>query len=111
MSVALDSTWILGYAIGVVVVIVAAALLLLIIGLGRRIVRQAEEITKALDGGRANTDALFDVKRTNLALDRITRGLNAARDGQQQPSDQSTATRATGRLMRGLHRGRGADTE
>lgn len=73
--------WIIGWAVGVAVVLVAAALLIGIIGLGRRIARQAERITAALDGTRANTDALYDVARTNLAIDRVTRGLRAARTG------------------------------
>jgi hypothetical protein len=71
--------WLIGWMIGVVVVVLAATLLLTIIGLGRRIVRQADEITAALDGARENTDALYEVKKTNLAIDRITRGLAAAR--------------------------------
>ena len=50
------------------------------IALGRRIVRQADDITAALDGARQNTLPLYEVKRTNLALDRVTRGL-AAREG------------------------------
>ena len=78
---ALASGWIIGWAIGAVVVLVAAALLLAIIALGRRITRQAEAITEALDGARANTEPLFDVTRTNLAIDRITRGLRAVRTG------------------------------
>ena len=81
MSVALATTWYIGYAIGLVVVLIAAALLLTIIGLGRRIVSQAEAITSALDGAREHTDGLFEVKRTNLAVDRITRGLRRARGG------------------------------
>lgn len=84
MVVALASGWVIGWIIGAVVVVIAAALLLIIIGVGRRIVRQADEITVALDGARANTDPLFDVARTNLAIDRITRGLRAARTGEPQ---------------------------
>ena len=52
----------------------------MIIGLGRRITRQAVEITEALDGARANTDALWEVRGTNHAIDRVTRGLAAARE-------------------------------
>ena len=78
---ALASGWIIGWAIGAVVVLVAAALLLAIIALGRRITGQAEAITEALDGARANTEPLFDVTRTNLAIDRITRSLRAVRTG------------------------------
>lgn len=73
--------WIIGWAVGVVVILIAAVLLVTIIALGRRIVGQADAITTALDGARANTDALYDVKRTNLAIDRITRGLRAVRTG------------------------------
>ena len=73
--------WIIGWAIGLAVVLIAAVLLVTIIALGRRIVGQADAITMALDGARANTDALFDVKRTNLAIDRITRGHRAVRTG------------------------------
>jgi hypothetical protein len=71
--------WVLGWALGALVVVVAAALLIVIILLARRIVRQAGEIVVALEGARANTDALFDVAATNHTLDRVTRGLRAAR--------------------------------
>ena len=83
MAFAVSTTtwWVIGWTIGVAVVLVAALLLLAIIALGKRIVRQAEEITTALDGARANTNALFDVAKTNLALDRITRHLRTVREG------------------------------
>lgn len=80
MVLALSGWWIFGWVVGAVVVAIAAALLLTIIALGRRIVRQADDITAALDGARANTDGLWEVKKTNLAVDRITRGLAAARE-------------------------------
>lgn len=73
--------WILGYAIAGAVVVVAAGLLLAIIALGRRIVRQAGDIAHALDGTRENTNAMFDVAAVNHNLDRIARGLQAAREG------------------------------
>ncbi len=79
MTAALASGWYIGWAVGLVVVLIAAALLLTIIALGRRITRQADAITAALDGARANTDPLWDVRRTNSAVDHITRGLEAAR--------------------------------
>lgn len=79
MTAALASGWYIGWAVGLVVVLIAAALLLTIIALGRRITRQADAITAALDGARANTDPLWDVRRTNSAVDRITRGLETAR--------------------------------
>jgi hypothetical protein len=79
--IALSTWWIVGWAIGVVVVLVAATLLVTIIALGRRIARQAGEITEALDGARENTTSLFEVTRTNLAIDQITRGLRTIREG------------------------------
>ena len=80
MVLALSGWWVFGWVVGGAVVLVAALLLLAIIGLGRRIVRQAGDITAALDGVRANTDPLWEVKKTNLAIDRVTRGLAAARE-------------------------------
>lgn len=82
MLVAVSTTtwWVIGWALAVVVILIAAALLLTIIFLGRRIVRQAGEIVAALDGAREHTNALYDVTRTNLAIDRITRDLRAVRE-------------------------------
>jgi len=77
---ALSSGWYVGWAIGLVVVALAAGLLLAIIAVGRRITRQAVDITEALAGAKANTDALWEVRATNHAIDRITRGLIAARE-------------------------------
>ena len=84
MTVAVSSGWIIGWAVGALVVVIAAALLLVIIALGRRIARQADEITAALDGARENTSPLFEVKRTNLAADRIARGLRTVRTGRPE---------------------------
>jgi len=81
MVLALSSWWAAGWAIGVAVIAVAAVLLVAIISVGRRIVSQADDITQALDGAREHTTPLFDVTRTNLAIDRITRGLRAVREG------------------------------
>jgi hypothetical protein len=81
LAVSTTAWWAIGYAVGVVVVVAVASLLLAIIVLGRRIARQAGEIVAALDGARANTTPLFDVTRSNLALDRITRSLRAVREG------------------------------
>ena len=85
MSAGAGIGWWIGWAVALVVILIAATLLLTIIALGRRIVRQAGEITAAIDGGRENTTPLFDVTRTNSAIDRITRGLRAVRTGQPQP--------------------------
>jgi hypothetical protein len=81
VTIAVSTWWVVGWAIALVVVVIAAALLVAIIALGRRIVRQADDITAALDGTRDNTTALFDVTRTNLAIDRTTRGLRSVRTG------------------------------
>jgi hypothetical protein len=76
---ALSTWWYVGWVIAAVVVVIAASLLLAIIFLGQRVVRQADDITDALDGARRNTDPLWDVKRININVDRINRGLAAAR--------------------------------
>lgn len=79
MVFALSTWWYVGWAIAAAVVVIAATLLLSIIFLGRRVARQADEITAALDGARANTIPLWDVKQININLDRINRALAAAR--------------------------------
>jgi hypothetical protein len=78
---ALSTWWYVGWVIGGVVVLIAAVLLVTIILLGRRIARQAGDITLALDGAREHTAPLYEVKQTNLAIDRVTRGLATAREG------------------------------
>ena len=82
---ALSVWWPVGWAIAAVVVAIAAALLLAIIALGRRIEGEAVDIIGALDGARENTDALFDVPKANLSLDRITRQLRTVRTGEEEP--------------------------
>jgi len=79
VALALSTWWYVGWVIAAVVVLIAATLLLTIILLGRRVASQADDITAALDGARANTDSLWDVKQININLDRINRGLAAAR--------------------------------
>lgn len=75
MSLAFSGWWIVGWAVGFGGAVIAAALLVAIIGLGRRIASQADDITRAIDGARANTLPLYDLARTNLALDQTARGL------------------------------------
>jgi hypothetical protein len=79
MPLALSFWWYFGWVAGALVVVIAATLLLAIIFLGQRIAHQADEITEALDGTRKNTDPLWGVKQININVDRITRGLAAAR--------------------------------
>ncbi len=81
MTLAISGNWFLGWGLGVVVVLLVAVLVLAITALAHRIEGQAEDITKALDGARANTDPLWAVKETNHTLDRITRGLQGALGG------------------------------
>lgn len=81
MSLAISGNWYIGWGLGVVVVALVALLVLTITAIAARIAKQADDITEALDGARANTDALFAVRHTNLALDRITRNLRRVRTG------------------------------
>lgn len=81
MTLAISGNWILGWGLGVVVVALVAVLVLAITALAQRIESQAEDITRALDGARANTDPLWAVKATNHTLDRITRGLQRVLGG------------------------------
>jgi hypothetical protein len=81
VSLAIAVGWVVGWIVGALVVVIAATLIITIILLGRRIASQADDITAALDGARENTLPLFEVKRTNLAIDRITRGLRTVRTG------------------------------
>ena len=71
--------WVIGWGAGAGVVAIAASLLVTIIALCRRIVGQAEDITRALDGARENSGALFDVTKTNAAIASITTDLRTVR--------------------------------
>lgn len=79
MLLAVQTGWWVGWTVGAVVVVVAALLLLAIIGLGRRIISQAQDITRALEGTRDNTTPMFELSKTNLALDRAASSLARAR--------------------------------
>jgi len=81
MILAMSGWWIVGWVGGVVVIALVAVLVLTITALAGRITSQARDITTALDGARANTAPLFEVKGTNIAVDRITRGLRRVRTG------------------------------
>ena len=77
LALGFSGWWIAGWAVGFGGAVAAAILLVVIIAVGRRIARQAREITEALDAARENTGAVFDLSRTNLAIDRLVRGLRA----------------------------------
>jgi hypothetical protein len=82
VALGVQIAWVVGWTVGGLVVVIAAVLLLLIIGLGQRIVGQAKEITGLLDSARQRTIPLFELSQTNLALDRMVRGLARAREEQ-----------------------------
>lgn len=70
---ALSGWWIVGWAVGFGGAVAAALLLVAIIATAKRIARQGGDIGEAIAGAWEHTTPLFDVTRTNLALDRITR--------------------------------------
>ena len=71
--------WIVGWAVGFGGAVVAAILLLVAIRLARAILSEAEQISEAIGGAHRNTSSIFDLTRTNLALDRLSRGLRGVR--------------------------------
>ncbi len=77
------SRWVAGWSLGAAVVAIAASLLVTIVALCRRIVGQAQDITRALDGARVQSDALFGLTETNAAVASITTDLRAVREGLQ----------------------------
>ena len=84
MTLAIATGWYIGWIGGVVVVALVAALVLWITALAQRLTGQADAITEALDGARENTIPLWDVRSTNHAIDRITRGLRRVRTGSEE---------------------------
>ncbi len=74
-----SGAWTIGWVAGTGVVFVAGGLLATVILVGRRIARQAGEITEALDRSREGTDALFGLTDTAGSLERVVRGLRTAR--------------------------------
>lgn len=76
-----SAAWNVGWAGGAGVVVIAGGLLLANIVLGRRITRQAGEITALLDRSRENTSALFALTDTARSLERVTTSLRTVREG------------------------------
>ncbi len=74
--------WIAGWAVGFGGAVVAALLLVSIVGLGRRITAQAEDVGAAIEHAHASTSQMFELGRTNLALDRIGRALRTLDGGE-----------------------------
>lgn len=67
----MSAGWVIGFTVGGVVVVVVVALLLLMIVGVRETATRAEAILGALHAGRDNTQGLWEVERTNLAVTRI----------------------------------------
>jgi hypothetical protein len=88
--------WILGYAVAGVVVLIAASLLIAINLLARRIVTQAAEVTRALDGAMRNTEPLFDVAMMNHALESVTRGLKRLAGAEGGADERGLLSRLAG---------------
>ncbi|MBA3606015.1 MAG: hypothetical protein H0W46_08605 [Acidimicrobiia bacterium] len=74
------SGWVLGWLIGAGVVVIVVALLLLMIRGATRAAEKAEAILAALEEGRKNTLALWEVDTTNQVATRIVGAATAARE-------------------------------
>ncbi len=73
------SGWYVGYAIAFVVLVVVVILVATILGLARRIGVQALAVIEAIDDGRINTLALWEVDKINGGLREIVRSAEEAR--------------------------------
>ena len=71
--------WYVGYVIALVVLVVVVALVGIILGLARRIGVQALAVVEALDQGRINTLALWDVDKINGGIRSIVSSAEEAR--------------------------------
>ncbi len=67
----MSAGWVIGFTVGGVVVAVVVVLLALMIVGVRTTATRAEAILDALHAGRDNTQGLWEVERTNLAVTRI----------------------------------------
>ena len=71
--------WYVGYVIALVVIAAVVVLVAIILGLARRIGVQAENITQALDEGRINSLAMWEMEKVNNGVRNITRYMEQAR--------------------------------
>jgi hypothetical protein len=76
----LHPAWRIGWGAGGAVVVIAAALILTLIALARRITGQAREVDSKLQQVRDNTAILFELPKTNRAIETITEGLAELRE-------------------------------
>lgn len=73
------SGWYVGYVIALVILVVVVILVATILGLARRIGVQALAVIEAIDEGRINTLALWEVDKINGGLREIVRSAEEAR--------------------------------
>jgi len=71
--------WYLGIGIAFAVIVVLVVVVASILTLARRIGIQAQQAIQALDVGRVNTLALWDVDKANESAKRIAGALRSAR--------------------------------
>ncbi len=71
--------WYVGYVIALVVLVIVVILVATILGLARRIGVQALAVVEAIDEGRVNTLALWEVDKVNGGLREIVRSAEEAR--------------------------------
>lgn len=71
--------WWVGYVIALVVLVVVVILVGIILGLARRIGVQALGVVEALDQGRINTLALWDLDKVNGGIRSIINSAEQAR--------------------------------
>jgi hypothetical protein len=72
--------WYVGFSVTAVVVAIVVVLVAIILNLARTIALQAREVTLALDDGRANTMALWEVSKVVEGIKDINRSATAARE-------------------------------
>ena len=73
------SGWYVGYVIALVVLVVVVILVATILGLARRIGVQALAVIEAIDEGRVNTLALWELDKVNGGLREVIRSAEEAR--------------------------------
>lgn len=73
------TAWVIGYIIGIVVVVSIVVVATILILQARKIASQAANIYQALDEGRANTMALWEVDNVNRSLKATLAATKAAR--------------------------------
>jgi hypothetical protein len=91
VSIALSMWWTVGWVAGAIVVLLVAALIVTIVGLARKVDGVARDLVSDLDSIARKTRPLQDVGTTNVAVQRITRSLRAARGETPVPNRYRTS--------------------